>query len=112
MPGRALPSADAVSIRSPEPSKTSVLGSSEDGIEPVSPPEGLTEPGHPRSTAYPLLYRDGEPGEPRYPGHKPCPEAAVPVLCIPGPQPSTAAAVSPFTAQQAEKPSWDSVAAP
>lgn len=58
----------AISIRSPEPSK-SVLGSNEDGIEPVSPPEGMTEPGHSRSTAYPLLYRDGEQGEPRYPWH-------------------------------------------
>lgn len=60
----------AISIRSPEPSKTSVLGSSEDAIEPVSPPEGMTEPGHARSAAYPLLYRDGEQGEPRYPWHK------------------------------------------
>lgn len=56
---RTLPSP-----RSPEPSKTSVLGT-EDGIEPVSPPEGMSEPGHPRSTVYPLLYRDGEPVEPR-----------------------------------------------
>ncbi|KAK7802334.1 hypothetical protein U0070_025286 [Myodes glareolus] len=63
-PARGSPHSEG-GKRSPEPSKTSVLGSSEDGIEPVSPPEGLTEPGHPRSTAYPLLYRDGEPGEPR-----------------------------------------------
>ncbi|XP_043758011.1 nuclear receptor corepressor 2 isoform X18 [Cervus elaphus] len=51
--------------RSPEPSKTSALGSGEDGIEPVSPPEGMVEPGHPRGTMYPLLYRDGEQMEPR-----------------------------------------------
>ncbi|KAM9747899.1 nuclear receptor corepressor 2 isoform 23-T27 [Dama dama] len=51
--------------RSPEPSKTSALGSGEDGIEPVSPPEGIVEPGHPRGTMYPLLYRDGEQMEPR-----------------------------------------------
>lgn len=53
-------------LRSPEPSKTSTLGSSEDAIEPVSPPEGMAEPGHPRSAMYPLLYRDGEQTEPRY----------------------------------------------
>lgn len=52
--------------RSPEPSKTAALGSGEDGIEPVSPPEGMAEPGHPRSAMYPLLYRDGEQAEPRY----------------------------------------------
>ncbi|XP_021113299.1 nuclear receptor corepressor 2 isoform X3 [Heterocephalus glaber] len=51
--------------RSPEPSKTSVLGGGEDGIEPVSPPESMTEPGHPRSAMYPLLYRDGEQVEAR-----------------------------------------------
>ncbi|XP_054936583.1 nuclear receptor corepressor 2 isoform X2 [Physeter macrocephalus] len=56
--------------RSPEPSKTSALGSSEDGIEPVSPPEGMAEPGHPRSTMYPLLYRDGEQVEPSRMGSK------------------------------------------
>ncbi|XP_021563925.1 nuclear receptor corepressor 2-like, partial [Carlito syrichta] len=54
---------------SPEPSKTSVL-SSEDGIEPVSPPEGMAEPGHPRSTVFPLLYRDGEQAEPSRMGSK------------------------------------------
>lgn len=32
----------------------------------MSPPEGLAEPGHPRSTMYPLLYRDGEQAETRY----------------------------------------------
>lgn len=52
--------------RSPEPSKTSALGSGEDAIEPVSPPEGTAEPGHTRNAMYPLLYRDGEQAEPRY----------------------------------------------
>lgn len=32
----------------------------------MSPPEGMAEPGHPRSTVYPLLYRHGEQVEPRY----------------------------------------------
>ena len=64
---RALTTAGTLSPpRSPEPSKTSALGSGEDGIEPVSPPEGMVEPGHPRGTMYPLLYRDGEQAEPRY----------------------------------------------
>lgn len=62
-PARGSPHSEG-GKRSPEPSKT-VLSSSEDAIEPVSPPEGMTEPGHARSTAYPLLYRDGEQGEPR-----------------------------------------------
>lgn len=63
-PARGSPHSEG-GKRSPEPSKTSVLSSSEDAIEPVSPPEGMTEPGHARSAAYPLLYRDGEQGEPR-----------------------------------------------
>ncbi|XP_057602319.1 nuclear receptor corepressor 2 isoform X18 [Hippopotamus amphibius kiboko] len=63
-PARGSPHSEG-GKRSPEPSKTSALGSSEDGIEPVSPPEGMTEPGHPRSTMYPLLYRDGEQAESR-----------------------------------------------
>lgn len=64
--GRALLSDPHVPpLRSPEPSKTSTLGSSEDGMEPVSPPEGLAEPGHPRSAMFPLLYREGETGESR-----------------------------------------------
>lgn len=64
---RALTTAGTLSPpRSPEPSKTSAPGSSEDGIEPVSPPEGMVEPGHLRGTMYPLLYRDGEQAEPRY----------------------------------------------
>lgn len=62
-PARGSPHSEG-GKRSPEPSKT-VLSSSEDAIEPVSPPEGMTEPGHARSAAYPLLYRDGEQGEPR-----------------------------------------------
>ncbi|KAM5311382.1 nuclear receptor corepressor 2 isoform 7-T9 [Glossophaga mutica] len=56
--------------RSPEPSKTSSLGGGEDGVEPVSPPEGGAEPGHPRSAMYPLLYRDGEQAEPSRMGSK------------------------------------------
>ena len=64
---RGLTPAGTLSLpRSPEPSKTSALVSGEDGIEPVSPPEGMAEPGHPRSAMYPLLYRDGEQAEPRY----------------------------------------------
>ncbi|XP_062942139.1 nuclear receptor corepressor 2 isoform X6 [Cynocephalus volans] len=63
-PARSSPHSEG-GKRSPEPSKTSALGGGEDGIEPVSPPEGMTEPGHPRSAVYPLLYRDGEPTEPR-----------------------------------------------
>uniref|UniRef100_A0A8C9QKW3 Nuclear receptor corepressor 2 n=1 Tax=Spermophilus dauricus TaxID=99837 RepID=A0A8C9QKW3_SPEDA len=62
-PARGSPHSEG-GKRSPEPSKTSVL-STEDGIEPVSPPEGMSESGHPRSAVYPLLYRDGEPAEPR-----------------------------------------------
>ncbi|XP_054551400.1 nuclear receptor corepressor 2 isoform X6 [Talpa occidentalis] len=68
-PARGSPHSEG-GKRSPEPSKTSALGSSEDGIEPVSPPEGLAEPGHPRSAMYPLLYRDGEPAEPSRMGSK------------------------------------------
>lgn len=69
-PREGAPSSDHTGtlspLRSPEPSKTSALASSEDGIEPVSPPEGMAEPGHPRSAMYPPLYRDGEQVEPRY----------------------------------------------
>ncbi|XP_068418787.1 nuclear receptor corepressor 2 isoform X20 [Eschrichtius robustus] len=68
-PARGSPHSEG-GKRSPEPSKTSALGSSEDGIEPVSPPEGMAEPGHPRSTMYPLLYRDGEQAEPSRMGSK------------------------------------------
>ncbi|XP_069353318.1 nuclear receptor corepressor 2 isoform X1 [Eulemur rufifrons] len=68
-PARGSPHSEG-GKRSPEPSKTSVLAGGEDGIEPVSPPEGLTEPGHPRSAVYPLLYRDGEQTEPSRMGSK------------------------------------------
>ncbi|XP_047418834.1 nuclear receptor corepressor 2 isoform X7 [Sciurus carolinensis] len=67
-PARGSPHSEG-GKRSPEPSKTSVLGN-EDSIEPVSPPEGMTEPGHPRSAIYPLLYRDGEQAEPSRMGSK------------------------------------------
>ncbi|XP_045152664.1 nuclear receptor corepressor 2 [Echinops telfairi] len=77
-PARGSPHSEG-GKRSPEPSKTLVLGSSEDGIEPVSPPEGMAEPGHPRGAVYPLLYRDGEQAEPRMgsksPGHTSQPPA-------------------------------------
>ncbi|XP_005403065.1 PREDICTED: nuclear receptor corepressor 2 isoform X4 [Chinchilla lanigera] len=62
-PARGSPHSEG-GKRSPEPSKALVLGG-EDGIEPVSPPESVAEPGHPRSAMYPLLYRDGEQAEPR-----------------------------------------------
>nr|XP_013010037.1 nuclear receptor corepressor 2 isoform X2 [Cavia porcellus] len=62
-PARGSPHSEG-GKRSPEPSKTLVLGG-EDGIEPVSPPESMSEPGHARSAMYPLLYRDGEQAEPR-----------------------------------------------
>nr|XP_045362312.1 nuclear receptor corepressor 2-like [Camelus bactrianus] len=68
-PARGSPHSEG-GKRSPEPSKTSALGSGEDGIEPVSPPEGMAEPGHPRSAMYPLLYRDGEQAEPSRMGSK------------------------------------------
>ncbi|XP_027627962.1 nuclear receptor corepressor 2 [Tupaia chinensis] len=68
-PARGSPHSEG-GKRSPEPSKTSVLAGGEDGIEPVSPPEGTTDPGHPRSAAYPLLYRDGEQTEPSTVGSK------------------------------------------
>uniref|UniRef100_G1QPK9 Nuclear receptor corepressor 2 n=1 Tax=Nomascus leucogenys TaxID=61853 RepID=G1QPK9_NOMLE len=68
-PARGSPHSEG-GKRSPEPSKTSVLGGGEDGIEPVSPPEGMTEPGHSRSAVYPLLYRDGEQTEPSRMGSK------------------------------------------
>ncbi|KAF6082204.1 nuclear receptor corepressor 2 [Phyllostomus discolor] len=63
-PARGSPHSEG-GKRSPEPSKTSSLGSGEDGVEPVSPPESGVEPGHPRGAMYPLLYRDGEQAEPR-----------------------------------------------
>ncbi|KAJ6656603.1 hypothetical protein lerEdw1_003490 [Lerista edwardsae] len=48
--------------RSPEQLKAS---SSDNCIEPVSPPDGMGEPDHIRSVMYPLLYREGEPLEQR-----------------------------------------------
>ncbi|XP_028912704.1 nuclear receptor corepressor 2 isoform X10 [Ornithorhynchus anatinus] len=51
--------------RSPEQSKASAVGTAEDCIEPISPPEGMGESEHTRSAAYPMLYREGEQGEPR-----------------------------------------------
>ncbi|XP_036777670.2 nuclear receptor corepressor 2 isoform X11 [Manis pentadactyla] len=63
-PARGSPHSEG-GKRSPEPNKTSALGSGEDAIEPVSPPEGTAEPGHTRNAMYPLLYRDGEQAEPR-----------------------------------------------
>ncbi|KAK2502011.1 hypothetical protein MC885_001044 [Smutsia gigantea] len=68
-PARGSPHSEG-GKRSPEPSKTSALGSGEDAIEPVSPPEGTAEPGHTRSAMYPLLYRDGEQAEPSRMGSK------------------------------------------
>uniref|UniRef100_A0A673VQD8 Nuclear receptor corepressor 2 n=1 Tax=Suricata suricatta TaxID=37032 RepID=A0A673VQD8_SURSU len=78
-PARGSPHSEG-GKRSPEPSKTSALGSSEDAIEPVSPPEGMAEPGHPRGAMYPLLYRDGDQVEPsrvgsRSPGNSSQPPA-------------------------------------
>ncbi|XP_058137221.1 nuclear receptor corepressor 2 isoform X4 [Dasypus novemcinctus] len=66
-PARGSPHSEG-GRRSPEPSKTSALGGSEDAIEPVSPPEGLSE--HPRGAMHPLLYRGGEHTEPGRMGSK------------------------------------------
>ncbi|XP_062038203.1 nuclear receptor corepressor 2 isoform X5 [Lepus europaeus] len=68
-PARGSPHSEG-GKRSPEPNKTSALCSSEDAVEPVSPPEGVAEPGRPRSAVYPLLYRDGEQAEPSRMGSK------------------------------------------
>ncbi|KAG8456018.1 hypothetical protein GDO86_001996 [Hymenochirus boettgeri] len=51
--------------RSPDQNKASALSGSEDGIDPISPPEGLGDPEYSRSTAYSTLYREGEQAEPR-----------------------------------------------
>uniref|UniRef100_A0A674K480 Nuclear receptor corepressor 2 n=1 Tax=Terrapene triunguis TaxID=2587831 RepID=A0A674K480_9SAUR len=51
--------------RSPEQSKASVGSAPDDCIEPVSPPDGMGEPEHTRSTSYPILYREGEQSEQR-----------------------------------------------
>jgi hypothetical protein len=95
--GRALTAAGTFfPPRSPEPSKTLVLGTSEDGLEPVSPPEGMAEPGHPRSAVYPLLYRDGEQAEPRYPVAKTSPQRLHP---YPRPSSGSAEFGASFSAQ-------------
>ncbi|KAM4707636.1 nuclear receptor corepressor 2 isoform 2-T2 [Discoglossus pictus] len=51
--------------RSPDQNKASTLSGSEDGIDPISPPEGMGEPEYTRSATYPTLYREGEQTEPR-----------------------------------------------
>ncbi|XP_034647080.1 nuclear receptor corepressor 2 isoform X5 [Trachemys scripta elegans] len=51
--------------RSPEQSKASAGSAPDDCIEPVSPPDGMGEPEHTRSTSYPILYREGEQSEQR-----------------------------------------------
>ncbi|XP_018091033.1 nuclear receptor corepressor 2 S homeolog isoform X5 [Xenopus laevis] len=51
--------------RSPDQNKASALSGSEDGMDPISPPEGMGEPDYSRSTTYPTLYREGEQTEPR-----------------------------------------------
>ncbi|XP_067395809.1 nuclear receptor corepressor 2 isoform X6 [Emydura macquarii macquarii] len=51
--------------RSPEQSKASAGNAPDDCIEPVSPPDGVGESEHARSTAYPILYREGEQPEQR-----------------------------------------------
>ncbi|KAM5192057.1 nuclear receptor corepressor 2 isoform 8-T8 [Mantella aurantiaca] len=51
--------------RSPDQNKVSALSGSEDGIDPVSPPEGMGQPEYTRSSTYPTLYREGEQTEPR-----------------------------------------------
>uniref|UniRef100_A0A452I571 Uncharacterized protein n=1 Tax=Gopherus agassizii TaxID=38772 RepID=A0A452I571_9SAUR len=51
--------------RSPEQSKASAGSAPDDCIEPVSPPDGMGELEHTRSTSYPILYREGEQSEQR-----------------------------------------------
>ncbi|XP_077317960.1 nuclear receptor corepressor 2 isoform X6 [Lithobates pipiens] len=51
--------------RSPDQNKVSALSGSEDGIDPISPPEGMGQPEYARSSTYPTLYREGEQTEPR-----------------------------------------------
>lgn len=46
--------------RSPEQSKASAGSGSDNCIEPVSPPVGVGESEHGKSTTYPILYREGE----------------------------------------------------
>ncbi|XP_053557806.1 nuclear receptor corepressor 2 isoform X4 [Bombina bombina] len=51
--------------RSPDQNKASTLSGSEDGIDPISPREGMGEPEYSRGATYPILYREGEQTEPR-----------------------------------------------
>ncbi|XP_068100049.1 nuclear receptor corepressor 2 isoform X4 [Hyperolius riggenbachi] len=51
--------------RSPDQNKVSALSGSEDGIDPISPPESMGQPDYARSSTYPTLYREGEQTEPR-----------------------------------------------
>lgn len=60
-------------LRSPEQSKASAGGGSDNCIEPVSPPDGVGEAEHAKSATYPILYREGEQLDQRY-----C--AAIPTL--------------------------------
>ncbi|NXX95090.1 NCOR2 protein, partial [Centropus bengalensis] len=46
--------------RSPEQSKASAGSGSDNCIEPVSPPDGVGESEHAKSSTYPILYREGE----------------------------------------------------
>ncbi|KAM9329222.1 nuclear receptor corepressor 2 [Gastrophryne carolinensis] len=51
--------------RSPDQNKVSLLSGSEDGIDPISPPEGMGQPEYARSSAYATLYREAEQTEQR-----------------------------------------------
>ncbi|XP_074868476.1 nuclear receptor corepressor 2 isoform X4 [Carettochelys insculpta] len=51
--------------RSPEQTKASAGSAPDDCIEPVSPPEGMGESEHSRSSSYPILYREVEQSEHR-----------------------------------------------
>ncbi|KAM8962053.1 nuclear receptor corepressor 2 isoform 2-T2 [Pelodytes ibericus] len=51
--------------RSPDQNKAATLSGSEDGIDPISPPEVMGDPEYTRSATYPTLYREGEQTEPR-----------------------------------------------
>lgn len=53
-------------LRSPEQSKASAGGGSDNCIEPVSPPDGVGEAEHAKSATYPILYREGEQLDQRY----------------------------------------------
>ncbi|XP_072000443.1 nuclear receptor corepressor 2 isoform X10 [Engystomops pustulosus] len=51
--------------RSPDQIKASTLSGSEDGIDPISPPEGMGQPEYSRSSTFTTLYREGDQTEPR-----------------------------------------------